>query len=202
MNRALAEKRATYEKEKNDIIKDYKSEVKAWKKELGQLNRKHINLQKKFKQLRSDDQQILPFTLSDSEPKLERIACPPTEPINCCSICSLEIACYVPEYFMGETVNPACDRCKREAELFIENDSLDPFSSFPDLGVPFSLVTHWIPPLSTTSPNLLSIPSLRAHYVRLPNPGSRFLSTAEVFQEFKALMDEQRNELKDGCRQN
>ena len=181
-------------------MKEYETQVKVWKKELGQANRKHINLQKKLRKLESTDadQHIIPTRL---EPCQEEVTSSQAEPLICCSICSLEISCYIPEYFMGEVVNPACERCRRSAGLFIEDESADPFSSFPDLGVPSSIVSHWIPPHSIVPPTLLTLPSLRAHYVLLPNPGSCFISMDEVLEEFKAIMDKQRRELQESCRQ-
>ena len=54
-----------------------------------------------------------------------------------CSICALEIENYVPDYFCGELINPACNACKDKADIV-----MDPFSSFPADGLPCSLLSH------------------------------------------------------------
>lgn len=193
LNKAVTEQRCLHEQERNNLVKEYKGQVKLWKKELGQLNRKHINLQRKFEhsQMPSRSQTCPSILASDSRDREpDPLACTTEELKVRCSICSNEIVDYVPDYFCGLIINPACDDCKKAANLFIEDQDPDPYSSFPDYNLPPSLISHWIPPHSTVSSNLLNLPSLRAHYVHLPNPGSSFLSMDEVFQEFKRLMDE------------
>ena len=54
-----------------------------------------------------------------------------------------------------------------------------------------SLVSHWFPFWSDKDSNignLLSIPSLRSHYVRLPDPGKAFTSLEHVEYEFRELL--------------
>ena len=54
-----------------------------------------------------------------------------------------------------------------------------------------SLVSHWFPLWSDkdfTIGNFLSIPSLRSHYVRLPDPGKAFTSLEHVEYEFRELL--------------
>ena len=54
-----------------------------------------------------------------------------------------------------------------------------------------SLISHWLPLFNDRSSNignLSSIVSLRAHYVRLPNPGKEFSSLEHVEQEFRELL--------------
>ena len=95
---------------------------------------------------------------------------------------------------MGETINPACTQCK-------DYDPEDPFVSFPDPGMPASLVTHWTPPYTSPKLGLSSFTSLRAHYILLPNPGDSFVSAAEVLREFKLLMEEERKAYRNECSQ-
>ena len=199
LNARLVEQVNKYEKEKMYIIADCKHEIKMWKKELGAVNKKHIKLQKKFENLHSHKSVVIDCP---QEVKVEVTSLQPLEPKLdyssqiVCSICARHIENYVPEYFCGETFNPACEKCKADANLDIGHD-LDPFSSFPIEGMPISLVSHWILPYYNATPSLLAIPSLRAHYTMLPNPGSSFISMEEVLAEFKKMMDEQLRELKE-----
>ena len=97
---------------------------------------------------------------------------------------------FMPEYFLGEQINPACKDCLRAANILIGDEVSDPFSSFSD-GMPTSLSAHWIPPyMGISSPCISYLSSFRAHYVLLPNPGSRLISMEEVMREFKLIMEE------------
>ena len=57
-----------------------------------------------------------------------------------------------------------------------------------------SLVSHWIPLSKLCSDdnlsfdNISAIPSLRSHYVRLPNPGEAITSLSHLDQEFRELL--------------
>ena len=86
------------------------------------------------------------------------------------------------------------------ANLIDGDYSEDPFSSFPNDGLPSSLVSHWLYPYNVTTTSLVDIPSLRAHYVLTPNPGSSLISMVEVLAEFKVMMDEQRREMRESCK--
>ena len=204
LNKTLAEKRLLYEREKNDIIKDYRGQVKSWRKELGQLTTKHINLQKKFDKLQTlDDSSFGLKTAATTRSDIIEVGSS-TSDLDSCSLCSEAIINYIPEYFLGEVINPACDKCKLDAGLLIESGVLDPFSSFPIDEVPPSLLSHWIPPSSSRDSrprSLLYLPSMRAHYVLLPNPGSSLVSMEEVLREFKTMMEKQRQEMRDSCKQ-
>ena len=125
--------------------------------------------------------------VTSSEYRVKKEASPNSDDeIIYCSICANPIMDYIPDYFCGETINPACRKCKRYESILDD----DPLSSFPDYGVPCSLISHWTPAHTVSSPSLLDLQTMRAHYVRLPNPGSRFLSMKEVLQEFKVLMED------------
>merc|ERR1712240_681439 len=52
-----------------------------------------------------------------------------------CSICSLEIHHYIPEYFFCEKYKPTCETCRKSDSSM---DFNDPFSSFPDSTRPIS----------------------------------------------------------------
>ena len=194
LNQALSETITKYAEEKRVIFKEHKFEVKQWRKDLGEANRKHINLEKKFELLeRSTDQKavrIVPDVFVENEGDVGSVY----SAHDNCSICSIPIDHFIQEYFLGEKINPACSLCK-------EDCSDDPFSSFPSSDIPPSLVVHWLPISEDSGGGLGSISSLRAHYVTLPNPGDTFVTTKEVLQEFRAMWEEQRRELRESCHQ-
>ena len=112
-----------------------------------------------------------------------------------CSICSVPIKNFIPDYFLGEKINSACSHCRDNS--FDD----DPFSSFASSDIPPSLASHWTLPVQCSYGNLGSISSLRAHYVMLPNPGSSFISKEEVLREFRAMMEELRKEFRESFQQ-
>ena len=173
MNKALIAKVDAFTKEKSEIVKEYKGQVKTWRKELGKANAKHINLEKRLDLLTTTD-----FNSNTTDYSTENFHIAETQQqeihhhhhqdmfTDICSICALGISDYVLEYFCGEVVNPACDECKIKANLSEEDWTMDPFSSFPSSGIPISLVSHWTPPYAVTKPSLVSIPSFEAHYMQ------------------------------------
>ena len=48
LNKKLSETKDKYNKEKNEILKEHRAEIKQWKKELGDETRKNIKLQEKL----------------------------------------------------------------------------------------------------------------------------------------------------------
>ena len=124
LNSNLVEQRSKFEKEMAYIILDYRHEVKMWKKELGQMNKNHIKLQKKFENLHTKEPFVVkaPSHASLAQAKkLERTS-DVSQSLTYCSICACHIERYVPEYFCGEAFNPACDKCKSDAKLDIEHE--------------------------------------------------------------------------------
>ena len=143
------------------------------KKRTREMTSKHVNLQKKLELLYVQENAGFDFP---EEPKATVSSCISAEPqdgahssLVYCSICAHLIERYVQEYLCDEPFNPACQKCKTDVNLDVEHNS-DPFSSFPIEGMPTSLVSHWVLPYNNSSFSLLAIPSLKAHYVMLPNP--------------------------------
>ena len=116
-----------------------------------------------------------------------------------CSICAVEIRGYIPEYFCGEVVNPACDECKMNANLSEDDHTMDPISSFPLQGIQNSLVSHWIPPFAVAKLNVMSIPSFKAHHVQPSTPVNCYLAREEMLRKMKAFTDEQCRKLEEQC---
>ena len=197
LNKMVNHNRVKYEEEKLALFKEHKCEVKMWRKELGEATRNHVNLQRKFDQLCADNENS---SLKPNSQALVYEAVPPEpEPRSSsdvfCSICSDHIPKFIPEYFWGDKINPACQKCN------IDYEPSDPYSSFPSSEMPISLVSHWFVPPEVSNTNLGSICTLRSHYVILPNPGDTLVTAEEVLAEFKAFLDEQRREYRESCKQ-
>ena len=101
-----------------------------------------------------------------------------------CTLCGQQIQTYIPDHFMGEKINPCCFNCNMTAD---NEYGQDPFASFPDFGLPSSLVSHWIPPNISSFGSIGMTSSLRAHYTQLPNPGDTFISMQEILEEFREM---------------
>jgi len=200
LNRKLVDKTSMFEKEKSLIVKDYESQIKSWKKDLGKAVKQHKKLEKKFARFESNT--IQPSSSTPFSPELttnitsvyeeedtvnENLCNISTANCEWCSICASVIVDYVPQYFMGEMMNPACSKCNPDAS--------DLFFSFPEEGMPFSLVSHWLPPYTNVNQSVALIPSFKSHYVLIPKPGDSFISMEEVFYEMKILMERQLKEM-------
>ena len=194
LNKKLNDNRKLYEEEKKITFNDHKKEIKAWKRDLGKAVSNHVKLEKKLALLEAKDplsgnyiQDHTSTMPALTDPVFPEASYPEDE---ICSICSITIPNYSPSYFMGEMFNPACKKCKGpdEEEYF--------FASFPNPGMPSSLVSHWVPPHTISPLCFTTYQSLRAHYVAIPNLGDSFISTQEVLREFKLLWDEQRKAMR------
>ena len=159
LNQALCDNTKKFAEEKNLIFREHKSEVKRWRKDLGEANRKHIKLEKKFELLQSHTKHeaatmttvtMTPDIVDPTESNAEEPE-PTLMNEEICSICSIPLKNYIPDYFLGEKFNPACLSCKDE-DFFG-----DPFSSFASSDIPPSLVSHWHPSLEYSHGNLGSI---------------------------------------------
>ena len=194
LNKQLNEDRKTFRDTKANIIKAHRCEVKELKKEIRQgTSGKKTKVKKQKK----------PATISDVEIQmLDQGSMTLDQYEEHCSICSLPIDDYVPDYFMGEKFNPCCLKCNLNAD---EHYGEDPFASFPDLGLPPSLVNHWIPPNVNSPCSVCLISSIKSHYIQLLNPGDSFMSMDEVLAEFREfrreLFEEQRRAFREDCKQ-
>ena len=120
LNKELYESKANAKKELIGIEKDFKAEIKSWRKELGEETKKRIKLEEKLKELKNEDEDkhekhanlaftatttgsafsVQPNSNSTSEVEIE------------CTICAESIVDYIPKYFLGEEINPACEDCQ------------------------------------------------------------------------------------------
>ena len=119
IRKELNESKKKFTQEKAMIFKEHKSEVKAWRKELGEANREKIKLKEKLEDKNDEKITKTNSPILVNEPLISQL---PRSEISC-SICSEEIIDYKPKYFLGEIFNPACNKCE---------DSFEGDSSGPD----------------------------------------------------------------------
>jgi len=108
----------------------------------------------------------------------------------CCSICSFPIKNFIPKYFMGHQFNPSCKDCDDTSHL----EEIDPFLSFPEDGMPSSLLAHWIPYCKQHSSH--AILSLASHWI-LPykkKPEVKLIPVEEVIRQFSILFEDLRKD--------
>ena len=184
---------------KNSVIDDYDHDIDVWKRDLHEIHSAHLSLQQKVETLQTSTTFILEEPSSTDLDFNSNYSSGAFEGTISCTICECELEDYAPEYYCGRKISPTCDQCKINANLNIGSSYPDPFSSFPAEGMPSTLVGHWIPFGMGFNNSFSSIHSLRTHYVRVPNPGSRFLSTEEVILEMEMMMSRKSQEY--GCRQ-
>lgn len=182
LRKELRETKANFKKEKMAIMKNHKTEIKYWRKQLGEQTKAKIKLENVHNGYESKQKSTKNRTKKKIENNHE---ISPSKSVGddvvLCSICACSITDYCPEYFCGELYNPACMRCKENPE--------DLFSSFPTPSQPSSLVSHWLLPYSDNLPqNPSSITSLRSHCVRFPSTSDEFYTLKQDFLEiFEAV---------------
>ena len=106
-NKELSDTRTKFKKEKDLTLKEHRTEVKAWKTDLGEERKLKIKLEEKL--LKTAENSSLVLDISPRKPAPKSPIETPEETL--CSICAFPIANYVPKYFLGERFNPACDNC-------------------------------------------------------------------------------------------
>ena len=194
------------------IKKDFKQEIKSWKKDLGNEREINIKLEAKLEDLTNKDEfnnNNTDNTNAKEKPadfmKLE--LSPKLSSKICCTICGEAIETYTPKYFWGEEINPACAECKEtSSEEDFDLDDLDthrPLRSFSvttsstlaDFSSTPSMVSNWIPLTYTTSPQAPgSTLSMLPHCVKWPNPGDIFISIEEALEEMRKMFEKARRE--------
>ena len=117
-NSKLAKTTLKHEKDKQATVKALKSEIKEWKKDLGTERKFKINLEKKLSKLEESKSKLAPSSPSvPSNPSSSNTST--ISDINC-YICAEPIPNYIPKFFHGNEINPACETCSTE---FDDTDS-------------------------------------------------------------------------------
>ena len=117
---------STVTKNKNDVVKELKTDIKHWRKELARERRLKLKLEEKIeskeikKTPKTTEPNIIPplrTTLCSKENLVAAIEIPDDEASDeTCSICAKPIFNYVPKYFQDLQINPACSECDDSIE--------------------------------------------------------------------------------------
>ena len=204
LNKKLSDAKISAEKDKADATKRHKTEIKMWRKDLGEERKKVVKLEKKL-----DDKINNEHTPNEIRTPMQPGSAACLTPIislsqsqTLCSICAKEIVNYKPKYFLGEVFNPACSDCDDSIEGDNTGPDYDGCSHSPQcvlrqpypppasFSMPTSMVSHWIPQNNmnkTLARNPSSISTLITHCVKLPNPGDSFLSMEEILEEIRNM---------------
>ena len=195
LNQALMKAKTDFKNEKEYLLSVHKKEVKGWKKDLGEAVKNHMKLEKKFNLLANHN--------SDTESRKPQKLCMPKNNVatdtTCkqsksvieedsviCSLCGNVIVEYIPDYFCGLKINPACQQC------YNSDSKDDPFGAFSGKSMPTSMNSHWIPPnigTGTPSSSLSNFPSFVSHYVKLNEPTEEESPLSrEQFEELKTVL--------------
>ena len=113
----LTDSKEKAKKELCDARKELREEIKSWRKDLGEETKKNIKLQKKLDDLEKKEH------VDEDEEKVEKPAVSSIggstslmfqeeDSRTVCTICAEPIDCYIPKYFLGLEINPACQDCQ------------------------------------------------------------------------------------------
>ena len=123
LNRELVDARTKSTSNKSDQVKALKVEIKEWRKELGNERRQKIKLESSLSDLKAkiNESKILENLVVVEENPLSAVTetSLPDETVEEnieCSICAEVIHDFIPTYFSGVEMNPACDGCKGSSE--------------------------------------------------------------------------------------
>ena len=116
INKEMHQLKNKHLNEKAVLIKDHKIEVKAWRKDLGEMNRENIKLKAKLEKKLDEQAVVSEASAPPDNPPFPLKHEQQTEPRVICSICADPIVNYKPKYFMGEVFNPACSKCDDSIE--------------------------------------------------------------------------------------
>ena len=166
LNKELRENRIKAENEKASLVKSYKAEIKSWRKDLGDVTKHNVKLEKKLEDSK--------YTLQS---KTKAVPEPSTFllPRNSCNYCAEEIVDHKQKF------NSASDDSFKEGNSGPDSTDLDP------LFIP-SLVSHWDPHFTTTFQRPANTSSMITHCALHPSPGSSLMSMEEVQDAFEKVI--------------
>ena len=117
----LCDTKEQYIKEKAEIIKKYKADVKAWKNDLGEERRQKMKLEKKLEEKEKETVENTSTEIYDTPTMTDHIG---VKDETLCSTCACPIVNYVPKYFLTERISPACDKCDDYSWMSDDQDLL------------------------------------------------------------------------------
>ena len=129
----LKESKARAKSEMVEMKKVLKAEVKSWRKDLGEERKSNIKLEKKLLELTNKVQKESELTFSNictsSTSTFQANSFEPSEAELSCTICAEPISDYIPKFFMGTEMNPACNRCQdSSSESDQDHETEKPFT--------------------------------------------------------------------------
>ena len=129
-NKELSDARVKFKNEKAEISKEYRAEIKGWRKDLGEETKQKLKLEEKLRELVSNSaHHVANFTPvrnesssspADSQPLMDNAE---NSEETVCSICATPIVNYIQKYFQGEPFNPACEKCDDDSSISDDCDS-------------------------------------------------------------------------------
>ena len=144
LNKRWVEKRNKYEQEKSQQLKEHRREVKAWKKDLGDANRKIVKLEKKLKVAETNEVCSLPVTASNPPPPVAKTSNAVTNPT--CDSCD--------KTFVGEDTVKDQISCKHDS-VCVTRQPLPP---------PFPTITHLVNERSKYHEHMMSRAGVPGRY--------------------------------------
>ena len=109
LKKQLSDAQCKFKKEKDEILKEHRKEVKGWRKDLGEETKLKIKLQEKLSNKAENSASGQSISLLKPVPQSESQEELAEETL--CSICAVPMKNYVQKYFHGEAFSPACDKC-------------------------------------------------------------------------------------------
>ena len=134
LNKEISENKIKFQKDKSLVTKEFKAEIKSWRKELGLERSEKIKIEKKYEDLEkslnetkmnayqttsaavNNKEFTETFRKAAIETPATKVSTVAEESITdqndvLCTICAETIENFVPKFFCGEQINPACQEC-------------------------------------------------------------------------------------------
>ena len=126
--------RVRFEMDKIELFNKHEDEIESLREELGEMARKHMNLEDKFLASQALDKPLDNFEMNDDHTQENLI---PTTTMDSplvqnttqqvsCSSCSTSLENYTPNYILGEIVKPMCKTCQVENSLLDSDVIISP----------------------------------------------------------------------------
>ena len=110
------------------VKKECKAEVNSWRKELGKETRKKLKVEAKLERtIQENKANNVEKTVDEPTESLDKSDDSPTKRNSSeteiwCTICADVITNYLPKYFLGEIIIPACGNCQDTSISSDENN--------------------------------------------------------------------------------
>ena len=95
------------------VKKEFKEDIKAWRRELGEERKNKTKLENKLEKMKQKREALDNIVdSSNTASKVSAMVSFPKDPEITCTICAEPITDYMPKYFNGTEINPACNNCQ------------------------------------------------------------------------------------------